>query len=248
MPRSPRSQLRQDFSALRDANEEEITAFLLRFAVNNPTPASCRHGGLTPMFYTAKRKNAPLSNAGRWHGFCRSCKKWRWLSPPLDIPNLLRNEEFANLVDMRDFLCSTPYSSGKQSHPTRRPPKRFNNDESMADLFRDLSISSQLPATSTVVTNSLSRTILLKFWIEDFMGARSIEVPRTAGGAFCLEDHKLLLGAYGIEQVDGFEIYNKTTRSWNPIFWSRSIFPGTETELLFRLQGVTVLPDFAPSL
>ncbi|KAJ3572031.1 hypothetical protein NP233_g3358 [Leucocoprinus birnbaumii] len=245
MPRSPCSQLHKNLSALWNANEEKITAFLLPLAKNDLAPASCGHGGVTPRFYTAKRKNAPLGNAGRWHGLCCSCKKWRWLSPPLSIPDLLKNEEFATLIAIRNSLRVTPCYGGGQTYPSRGLPGRLDSDESMANLFGGLSISSQLPGTSTAAAPSLSKSVTLKFWIENFMGARSIEVPCTAGGAFCLEDHKLIFGAFGIEQVDGFEVYNKITRSWNPIFWSRSIFPRTETELLFRLQGVTVMPDFA---
>ncbi|KAJ3576601.1 hypothetical protein NP233_g331 [Leucocoprinus birnbaumii] len=278
MHRSLCSNFREGRAAFNKANEDAITAFLLRFAAD-PTNASCSHGNLTPRLCTARRKNANMKNVGRWYTFCRPCGKWRWLSRRLDVSSLLQIEEFAALIATRESLrnqrpcvgsqiCPVHQSSRsnglvhRSSRPARpvlqssRPsrPVHQSSDTTSSDdalmaaarLIKEMSISISTTVSSTDITIPIrSKTITLRFWIEDFMGARSIDIPRTADGAFCLEDHKMLFGSVGIEQVDALEIFDKLTQSWHPILWSKSIYPGTEDALFLRLQGVTCLPDFS---
>ncbi|KAJ3562098.1 hypothetical protein NP233_g9786 [Leucocoprinus birnbaumii] len=182
-----------------------LLLFFLRFA-NKPTVASCSHGKLTPRLCTARTKNAKMKNAGCWYGF------------------LLTIEEFAGLVATRESLRDT--SLVRQF--SRRSGPGDDALTAAAKLIEKMSISPSTAVTSTAVTPALSEAVTLRFWVEDFMCARSIHVPRTAGGAFCLEDHKLLFGSMGIEQADSFEIFDRLTRSWHSILWSKSIYPGTE--------------------
>ncbi|KAJ3553617.1 hypothetical protein NP233_g12605 [Leucocoprinus birnbaumii] len=135
--------------------------------------------------------------------------------------------------------------SSRPAHPVHQSSDTNSNDDALmaaARLIEEMSISISTAVSSTAITTPIrSKTITLKFWIKDFVGAHSIDIPRTESGAFCLEAHKLLFGSVGIEQVDALEIFDKLTWSWHPVLWSKSIYPGTEDALFLRVQGVTCM-------
>ncbi|KAJ3561622.1 hypothetical protein NP233_g10083 [Leucocoprinus birnbaumii] len=82
-------------------------------------------------------------------------------------------------------------------------------------------------------------------WLENFDWAASMEVPRPSGGAFCLNDYKIVLGEHGVERGNSIEVYHPGSRSWAPIEWDKFIYPGSAPHLFFRIQGVTCMPDFS---
>ncbi|KAJ3560558.1 hypothetical protein NP233_g10757 [Leucocoprinus birnbaumii] len=162
----------------------------------------------------AKRKDSPLKNAGRWYKFCNRCGRFCWLSRHLDIDHLLQTSEEFGT------LIATRES-----------------------LRRRTRAASALVAPLTP-TPTHSRAITLVFWVENFSDPRFIGVPRTAGGAFRLSDHKLSLGVIEVEQVDRYEVFHRVTREWRPIPWETLIYPGPDHVLYLRRSGVTCQPRF----
>ncbi|KAJ3572030.1 hypothetical protein NP233_g3359 [Leucocoprinus birnbaumii] len=267
MPIVPFRSPTQERAQLFDVNEEAIRLFLLHVAEDKPSsPRECEHGQWPVRLCLSKKKKSSMENIGRWYSFCGLCKKWRWLSPRLDVNMLLRDEHFATLIatheSLRNFSRARATSrvvSGINQTPTPGPEPR-NRTRSSGGF-----VSSASPAHGRAIQkaresrmnragpcqrlpgifNSLpqtSVTMTLIFWTQDSVNPFFVEVPRSAGEAFCLRDHKMLLGQFDVEQVDAYEIYNKLTRSWNGIRWDKPIFPGGEDVLFFRLQGVTSLP------
>lgn len=217
MPRAPASAHRRSVNTLRKENERALSSFLQRLAVPPPEMSICRHD-VKLQFCLAKRKDSPLKNAGRWYKLCNRCHCFRWVSQCLDIKNLLRsNEEFGTLIATRESLRRSTSTGNNFVQPTH-------------------------PEPSTAI---YSRSVTLYFWVENWDRPRSVDVPRTAGGAFHISDHKIALGDVEVEKGTKYELFDHITRSWHPILWDTAIFPGQDSTLFFRRQGVTCLPDFS---
>ncbi|KAJ3576419.1 hypothetical protein NP233_g430 [Leucocoprinus birnbaumii] len=272
MPTVPFPSSAQERAQIFGANEEAIRRFILQVAVDEPpSPRECIHGQWPVRLCLSKKKISSMENIGRWYSFCGLCKKWRWLSPRLDVDTLLRDDDFATLIAIRESLRNFSRSpapgrvaSGINQTPTLTPRPR--NRTRPTDGF----VSSVSPTNGSgsglllggrvtqktresrknrtgpyQLLPQISVTMTLTFWTQESVDPLFVEISRSAGDAFCLSDHKMLLGHFDVEQVNAYEIYNRMTRSWNEIRWDKPIFPGAQDVLFFKLQGVTSLPRFS---
>ncbi|KAJ3563276.1 hypothetical protein NP233_g9044 [Leucocoprinus birnbaumii] len=122
--------------------------------------------------------------------------------------------------------------------------------ESNEELNLLLSIRESLKPRRRRVDVSPSPALMpshIKFiiWMENFAWATLVNVPRPSGGAFCLNDYKVILGEHEIERGNRVELYHSGSRTWAVLEWDRFVYPGTAEQLFFRIQGVTCMPDFS---
>ncbi|KAJ3556839.1 hypothetical protein NP233_g11888 [Leucocoprinus birnbaumii] len=268
----------QEVAQLQKTNNDLIYNFLQLITAEKPLPRQCEHGSWDVKLNCSKKPNSQMINIGRWYSFCSSCKKWQWASERLDVDNLFRVEEFATLISIRNLLRTVPevvpevaseapgaepsISALGTIEPPERPPEQVHEStfrksrkgkgKKMSSRISGFTFHQarrrQKSTTTSSAAHILSTTITLVFWTENFMDPVFIEIFRPAWGAFCLNDHEAYLGQFGVRQLDAYEIYDKQSCSWNGIQWGKYIFPGTESVLFLRRQGVTCMPRFSALL
>lgn len=81
--------------------------------------------------------------------------------------------------------------------------------------------------------------------MQNFDNPQHLQITRPSGGAFCLNDYKLLLGTLEVERGDAYEVYDKDRKKWFPMEWDRFIYCTLEETKCFRRKGVTCMPEFS---
>ncbi|KAJ3566574.1 hypothetical protein NP233_g6914 [Leucocoprinus birnbaumii] len=258
--------------AARKANEQAIREYLCSLAGDPPAERfSC--GRHTPIAYSMciSQTDDALRGAGFWFARCYPCKKDSWVPSLVTGKGLLASDEhFQTLLAIQNSLKPTPSKRTKsasgapssrsqrgiQDSPSRQPAHSFSIERhpSLTDFVSKSNEVPSRPVASSSHNTSfqaldvrLNKTFQASFLIKDPARTVSVNLLRSASGFFRLSDHKLVLGAHGIEIMDSVERHDRNTGSWLPAKWNEDLYLGNESIMFFRYSS-SLLSVLVPHL
>jgi len=244
----------------RDFNEERIRVEVLRLAYPRPTPPrvrgwKCAAPKLCIGQNASKRgEEVEDSNIGSWYQRRSKIGRKEWttvfLTDPLDNDILSNSQGLTTWLQIREELRPTPRNRAATPSTASSPAVSVASLRASPANFPSSS-STLLPSSPVPPSPQSSafdigkedkdytRGVTLYMWKANNATHIPINLyPRQSDGYLHLWDHKLELGAHGIEAANQLDMYGGSRVGWNPLSWTTPLpveFPGQKFFVKYRL-------------